>query len=380
MCNRSLFDAEHLGSRSYSEEEKTRMSFAKRCFFAFFLCFMLVSSCSSPLINQVDSLFSIYAGKKVPGAALLIIKEGKPMLKRCYGMADVEQQISVTPQTNFRLASFTKQFTAMCIMILQERGKLSYQQTLTDIFPDFPAYGQSITIRHLLNHTSGLIDYESLIPDTATIQVLDQDVLEMMKAQDSTYFPPGSQYRYSNSGYAVLAMIVEQVSGQRFAQFLNENIFQPLGMKHSVAYEQGVSEVTHRAYGYANENGQLVPRDQSLTSAVLGDGGIYASIEDLFKWDQALYTERLVRTETLQQAFTPGQLNDGTSLDYGFGWRIDTYKGVKRQHHTGQSCGFATIIQRYPDKKFSIIILTNRNEPRLSEVADQLADWYLFRQ
>ncbi len=353
------------------------MRFAKLCSFAIYLC-LLLPHCSIPLKNQVDSLFSIYTGKNVPGAALLIIRDGQPILKRCYGMADVERNIPVTEQTNFRLASFTKQFTAMSIMMLHQRGLLSYDQPVTDIFPDFPAYGRKITIRHLLTHTSGLIDYESLIPDTATIQVLDKDVLQMMMAQDSTYFPPGSQYRYSNSGYAVLAMIVEKVSGQRFAQFLAENIFQPLRMNHTVAYDRGVSEVSHRAYGYANENGQLVPKDQSLTSAVLGDGGIYSSMEDLFKWDQALYTERLVRTETLQQAFTPGKLNDGTSLDYGFGWRIDVYRGVKRYHHTGQSCGFATIIQRYPEKRFSIIILTNRNEPMLFQLADQLADWFLF--
>lgn len=354
------------------------MSFAKRCFFAFSLSSLLLIYCSSPFKKQVDSLFSSYAGKNTPGAALLIIKDGKPLMKKCYGMADVERQIPVTEQTNFRLASVTKQFTAMCIMMLEERGKLSYDQPLTEIFPNFPSYGKTITIRHLLNHTSGLIDYESLIPDTATIQVLDKDVLQMMISQDSTYFPPGSQYRYSNSGYAVLAMIVERVSGQGFAQFLKENIFQPLGMNMTVAYQQGVSEVSHRAYGYANENGQLVPKDQSLTSAVLGDGGIYSSIHDLFKWDQALYTQRLVRTETLQQAFTPGELNDGTKLDYGFGWRIDSYRGVERLHHTGQSCGFATIIQRYPEKNFSIIILTNRNEPMLNQTADQLADWFLF--
>lgn len=342
------------------------------------LCFFLFLSCPSNRATKINSLFSCYAGKKTPGAAVLIIKDGQPIFKRAFGMADVERQVPVTTPTNFRLASVTKQFTAMCIMMLQEQEKLSYDQSLTDLFSNFPAYGQAITIRHLLNHTSGLIDYESLIPDTATIQVLDQDVLQMMMAQDSTYFPPGSQYRYSNSGYAVLAMIVAKISGQSFAQFLKQNIFEPLGMTQTVAYENSISEVSHRAYGYANENGQLIPKDQSLTSAVLGDGGVYSSVEDLFKWDQALYTDKLVSQETFQQAVTPGILNDGTRLDYGFGWRIDEYRGLKRWHHTGQSCGFATIIQRYPDQKFSIIILTNRNEPMLTDRANQLADWFLF--
>jgi len=326
---------------------------------------------------KVSRLFKPYTGDDKPGAALMIIQYGKPIVTRTFGMAHVQKQIPVEPETNFRLASFTKQFTAMCIMMLAEQGKLSYDQTLQDIFPEFPPYGKKITIRHLLHHTSGLIDYESLIPDTATVQVLDRDVLDMMMQQDSTYFPPGSQFRYSNTGYAVLAMIVEKISGQSFARFLKEHIFDPLGMSNTVAYEKGISTVKHRAYGYALENGKLVFKDQSLTSAVLGDGGIYSSVEDLFKWNQALYTNKLVSFETLEQAFTPGKLNDGTELDYGFGWRIDKYHGLRRMHHTGQTCGFTTIIQRYPERYFSIIILTNRNEPTLMKLANQLADLYL---
>jgi CubicO group peptidase (beta-lactamase class C family) len=335
----------------------------------------LIFNCSVNRASKIDQLFKIYEGNG-PGAALMIIKDGTPILTKTYGMADIEKKIPIETHTNFRLASFTKQFTALCIMMLQEQQKLSYDQNLNEIFPDFPAYGEQITIRHLLHHTSGLIDYESLIPDTATIQVLDKDVLNMMMQQDSTYFPPGAEYRYSNSGYAVLAMIVEKIAGQPFAQFLKENIFDPLEMTNTVAYEKGFSEVKNRAFGYANEDGKLVFKDQSLTSAVLGDGGIYSSVRDLFKWDQALYTEKLVRLETLEQAFTPGILNDGKKLDYGFGWRIDEYNGFGWIHHTGQTCGFTTIIQRYPEQQFSIIILTNRNEPMLMELADRLADLF----
>ena len=334
-----------------------------------------ITKCSVDKELKVDKLFKIYDGD-VPGASLMIIKDAKPILTKTYGMADVEKKIPVENRTNFRLASFTKQFTAMCIMMLQEQGKLGYDQNLKEIFPEFPDDGVKITIRHLLNHTSGLIDYESLIPDTATIQVLDKDVLSMMMEQDSTYFPPGTKYRYSNSGYAVLAMIVETISGQSFAEFLNENIFEPLEMTNTVAFEKGVSEVKHRAYGYANENDKLIFKDQSLTSAVLGDGGIYSSVDDLFKWDQALYTDKLVSFATLEQAFTPAVLKDGTKLDYGFGWRIDEYRGSKRMHHTGQTCGFTTIIQRYPEQNFSIIILTNRNEPMLMELANRLGDLF----
>lgn len=326
---------------------------------------------------QVDQIFSSYNGNDTPGAVVMVIKNGKPIFKKAYGLANLEEKIPITLNTNFRLASVTKQFTAMCIMKLVQLGRLGYDHNLQQIFPEFPAYGRNITIRHLLQHTSGLIAYEDLIPDTATVQVLDEDVLNMMMTQDSTYFAPGSQYRYSNSGYAVLAMVVEKISGQPFAKFLQENIFKPLGMKSTVAYQKGISTVKHRAMGYRQEGGRFVFSDQSLTSAVLGDGGIYSSVEDLFKWDQALYTEKLVKKAALDLAFTSGSLTNGKSLDYGFGWRIDQYHNQPRLWHTGSTSGFRNVIQRYPEARFSVIILTNRAEPDVQTLADKLADLFL---
>jgi len=334
-------------------------------------------SCKSGLDSQIDKLFENYYSDSVPGAALMIIKDGSPLKIKSFGLAHLANRIAVQKNTNFRLASFTKQFTAMCIAMLEERGKLGCNQTLVDIFPNFPDYGNDITIDHLIHHTSGLVDYESLIPDSATVPVLDKDVLQMMMTVDSTYFKPGSQYRYSNSGYAILAQIVEKVAGISFAQFLEKNIFHPLKMTTTVAFEPGISEVKNRAFGYAVENGNFIFKDQSLTSAVLGDGGIYSSVMDLFKWDQALYTNKLVSSETKQKIFKPKILDDGTPTGYGFGWRIDEFKNHHRVHHTGQTCGFTTIIQRYPDDKFSIIILTNRNQPMLDGIAEKIAELFL---
>jgi len=326
---------------------------------------------------RVDQLFEAYNGKNTPGAAVIVIKNGKPIFKKTYGLANLEEKTPITTKTNFRLASVTKQFTAMCIMRLAQSRRLGYDGNLQQIFPEFPAYGRNVTIRHLLQHTSGLVAYEELIPDTATVQVLDQDVLQMMMTQDSTYFPPGAQYRYSNSGYAVLAMIVEKVSGKSFAKFLQENIFKPLGMKNTVAYEKNISTVKNRALGYWQEGGQFVFSDQSVTSAVLGDGGIYSSIDDLLKWDQALYTEKLVNNETLAAAFAPGVLLDGKTLEYGFGWRLDQFNGHRRVMHTGSTSGFRNVIQRYPDDEFTVIILTNRAAPEVSPLADKLAERFL---
>ena len=324
--------------------------------------------------TRVDVLFKDYQGDGVPGAAVMIISHGKPLLKKCYGMADIEHKTPVTSCTNFRLASVTKQFTAMCVMILAERGKIDYSDTLAQIFPDFPPYANKITIRHILQHTSGLKPYEDLIPTTATEQVKDRDVLRMMKQQEETLFEPGADYKYSNTGYALLAMIIEKASGKSFAGFLEQEIFKPLGMENTVAFEHGASIVPHRAFGYSMDKGTVKFSDQSMTSAVLGDGGIYSSIDDLYKWDQALYTEKIVGRESLDMAFTPWREN------YGFGWRIDQYKGRRRIHHTGSTSGFRTVFHRFPDDAFSVIILTNRSEPNVAPLAEKLVDMYLLNR
>jgi CubicO group peptidase (beta-lactamase class C family) len=348
----------------------------QRLALALWLC-LLIMVCRMSPVEKAEQLFTSYTGAQ-PGAAVLVVKNGEPIFKKAYGTANLEARVPVAAQTNFRLASVSKQFTAMCIVQLVERGALAYETALQEIFPDFPDYGRAITIRHLLQHTSGLLDYEDLIPDTATVQVLDKDVLALMKAQDSTYFTPGAKFRYSNSGYAVLAMIVEKISGKSFAAYLRENIFSPLEMTNTVAYEKGISEALHRAMGYRMEGGQAVFSDQSLTSAVLGDGGIYSSIEDLFKWDQALYTNKLVSAAALAQIFTPGALNDATKTEYGFGWYIDEYRGHKRVRHSGSTCGFRNEVQRFPEDKFAVVILTNRAEPEVEEIANKLADLFLL--
>ncbi|UCF64140.1 MAG: beta-lactamase family protein [bacterium] len=324
--------------------------------------------------QKVETLFEDYSGENAPGAAVMVVKQGQPVLIKTYGMANLEQKIPVTPHTNFRLASMTKQFTSMCIMMLVEQGKITYDTSLREVFPDFPEYGNHITLRHLLQHTSGLIDYEELVTDTLPYQITDREILQLMKEQDSTYFEPGSEYRYSNTGYAVLAISVEEVSGLTFANFLKKYIFESLGMKNTVAYQKGISTVFQRAYGYTVLPDSVLSSDQSVTSAVLGDGGIYSSIDDLFKWDQALYTEQLVSRETLALAYTP-------HLEiYGFGWRIDEYKGHQRIHHTGSTRGFRTIIQRFPKDQFSVIILTNRNDPDVAPLAEELTDLYLLSE
>jgi CubicO group peptidase (beta-lactamase class C family) len=325
----------------------------------------------------IDALFAEYARPNVPGASVIVIRDGKALYRHAYGLADVEAHTAATTATNYRLASVTKQFTAMSILILADRGKLSLDDPLSKFFFDYPAYGKSITVRQLLTHTAGLLEYEDLIPASRTAQVKDRDVLDLLKHQDHTYFAPGSAWRYSNTGYAHLAMIVEKVSGMTFAAFLKQNIFDPLHMSQTVAFEDGVSTVPHRAFGYSLRGSAFERTDQSLTSAVLGDGGNYSSVDDLFHWDQALYTTRLVRAETLQQAFTSAVLTNGKAANYGFGWETGEFHGLKTVRHGGSTIGFRTNILRIPDRKFTVIVLANRNEAKPAEIADSIADMIL---
>jgi CubicO group peptidase (beta-lactamase class C family) len=321
--------------------------------------------------GTIESVLSEYRGEQVPGAAVRVIQDGEAVFTGAFGLADVENGVPVTSETNFRLASVTKQFTATSILLLVEDGLLSLDATLPEVFDGFPAYGKDITVRHLLQHTSGLLAYESIMPEGATEQVHDEDVLRMMIESDHTYFPPGTAYRYSNSGYALLAMMVTRLSGESFAGFLQERIFEPIGMDHTVAFEEGISVVPNRAYGYTVTDGVVAFADQSPYSAVLGDGGIYSSLDDLTLWDQWQYTTGLLSEESKALMETPGLES------YGYGLRIDRYKGYRRLHHSGSTSGFRNYMARFPELGLTVILLTNRADPNVTPLAERIADLYL---
>lgn len=345
--------------------------------------------------SQIDAVFASLKSGTAPGAAALVVHHGQVVFRRGYGVTDLRTLQKIDERTNFRLASFTKQFTAACIMLLARDGKLSYDDHLTHFFPGFPAYGNSITVRNLLNHTSGLEDYEDLLsqqypgtPPEKIPQILDAGVLKLLEQQTTVKFPAGTKWEYSNSGYAVLAMIVEKVSGKPFGEFLQERIFTPLKMTNTLAYEKGKNEVPHRAYGHTKkEDRAWQETDQSPTSAVLGDGGIYSSLDDLTKWDRALRLHSLLSEAEMQPALTPVQPTDGpakspegTTVSYGFGWFLDPYQGHRRMSHNGETIGFRTTIQRFPDDQLTIIILTNRADTNPEELALKVADLYLVEQ
>ena len=326
----------------------------------------------------VDSLFTAYSGAAVPGASVVVIRDGHVIVRRAYGMADLERRIAAAPETDYRLASVSKQFTAMAVMLLAPQGKIRYDQPIRDFLPELPGAARDVTVRHLLNHTSGLVDYEDLIPDTRTAQLADGDVLALVSSKDSLYFPAGTQYRYSNSGYVLLGMIVARVSGLSYPEFLRTRIFEPLGMRSTVAHIEGVDTVPRRAFGYSPRAGAFVPTDQSVTSATLGDGGIYSNVDDLTRWDAALGSAGLVDAATLALATTPPQLPAGAATEYGFGWFVDRYRGEPRWRHTGETSGFRNAIQRYPGRRLTVIVLTNRSSGEPAAIAERIADRLLF--
>ncbi len=328
-----------------------------------------------PKAAQVDAIMHKYIGD-VPGASLLIIRDGKPLLSRSYGMANLEDRASATPTTDYRLASVTKQFIAAAILLLRQDGKLHLHDSVRQWLPTLPAGDAGVSIENLLDHTGGLTDYEDLIPTGFKGQVSDADVLHWLSADSGHYFAPGRGYRYSNTGYVLLGLIVERAAQRNLPAFLKQRVFDPLGMSHTLLYEhQRGPQVPHRAYGYSEEHGAWTRTDQSPTSATRGDGGIYSCIEDLAKWDAALYDDRLLSDASRKLAFSPHVKVTGEPYEasYGFGWRItgDTL------WHSGESIGFRNVIVRWPKQHFTIALLSNRNDPEPYQTALAIARLYL---
>jgi CubicO group peptidase (beta-lactamase class C family) len=353
--------------------------------------------------KQLDAILAKAVTSGQPGLAVLVKKEGTVLFEKGYGLRRIKARAPITPHTDFRLASVTKQFTAMSVMLLERDGKLRYESTLTEIFPDFPAYGKAITIRHLLTHTSGLPDYEDLMDQeekshgkrwSPARQIQDEEVLALLEKQTRGKFAPGTSWAYSNSGYVVLGLIVAKASGVSYPEFLKRRIFDPLHMQNTLAYQRGSKEIPRRAFGHSRERGKFILSDQSSTSATLGDGGVYSNLEDLSKWDEALGKHPLLSATKMQAALTPVKLADGREphwpaqpdgdnlapgkpVSYGFGWFLDSYPGHPRMWHSGTTIGFRNVIERFTTDHLTIVILSNRADFDPTALALKIADIYL---
>ena len=343
------------------------------------LTVLFISACKTEPTVKVDPfgeyLNNIY-DKGMLNGNVLVFQNGEIVHQGSYGIGNIDPIDSLTLDSQFRMASVSKQFTAMAIMQLNEKGKLSYDDDLKKFIPELPY--KDITVRHLLHHTSGLPDYEEFmyynwkpelkIDDPARFISGNTHVIELMaEKKPEIDFIPGEQWDYSNTGYLFLATIVSRVSGMPFEQYLKENIFDPTGMSSTSVYKYVVGkdpEMPNRVFGYDTKlNGEdRIYHDIHYLNPVQGDGGIYSTLGDLLKWDRALYTNTLVSEETLSEAYTPGKLNNGDETNYGFGWFIEkSVTDKKVVFHSGGWVGFGTYIYREIEDNNCFIVQTNNS-------------------
>ena len=333
--------------------------------------------------ERIDALLerSVRAGG--PGAAVMVVSDGRIVHQKGYGLANVELGSPITAQTTFDLASVSKQFTAMAIMMLVERGKLSYDDTLSKFFPELPAYASRMTVRHLLTHTSGLPDYMDVFekgPEGIGAEPSSRDVITMLARTPEPEFAPGDRFAYSNSGYVVLAQLVERVSGMPFPAFMKANVFDPLGMSSTIVSDRIEARSPNRAVSY-DASWMLGWRyrnfDYTPLNRVYGDGNVNTSLADMYQWVRALDAETLVKRSTLAQAFEPVKLNDGATSNYGFGWRFLEWHGRPVQQHGGSWAGFRSSIVRVPSERLTVVVLSNVTTFKVADVAKTITGYYL---
>jgi CubicO group peptidase (beta-lactamase class C family) len=308
--------------------------------------------------------------QQIPGVSLAVIRNGEIVIARGYGLANIEHQVPVKPETIFQSGSMGKQFTATAVMMLAEEGKLSLDDKITKYFPDGPAAWHNITVRHLLTHTSGMTDY----PENFDLRrdYTEDDLVQRIKAVPLA-FQPGDKWSYSNLAYVMLGVLIHKVSGKFYGDFLQERVFQPLGMSTArVISESDI--VPNRAAGYRLVNGQL--KNQNWVSPSLNttaDGALYLTVYDAAKWDAALYGEKLLKRSSLEAMWTAVKLNDGKTHPYGFGWALGDVRGHRVVEHGGAWQGFKAQISRYPDDKLTIVVFANQARANPAKIAHGVA-------
>lgn len=328
--------------------------------------------------DKVDKLFAAWDKTTSPGAALAVIKDGKIIYERGYGMAKLEDGIVNTPDKVFDIGSVSKQFTATCVAMLIREGKVGLDDDIRKYLPEMPAYEKPVTVSHLLHHTSGLRDYNALLSlagfrpesDSPTVE----EALEVIRRQKKLNYTPGEEYSYTNTGFFLLSQIVERVSGKSLNAFAQERIFKPLGMSKTLFQDDHTQVIKDRATGYSQgEKGFTI----SLSNwDETGDGNVYTTVRDLYLWDQAFYTGALGK-DLMDMLHTTGVLNSGKKIDYAFGLVVSEHKGLKVVEHGGAWVGFRAAIVRFPEQKFSVVILANLDSIDPSGLAFKVADIYL---
>lgn len=319
------------------------------------------------LESRVDSLLAPVFKPGTPGAAVLVMKDGKPLLRKAYGTADLELGVPMEPGHVFRIGSMTKQFTAVAILMLMEQGKLALDDPMTKLLPDFPVGKRTVTIRHLLTHTSGLASYTD-IPEWPPLQRKDMTVGELIGlTKDKPFeFEPGERWAYCNSGYVLLGAIIEKAAGTTYEEFLKKSIFEPLGLKDTY-YDSTTRIIPRRipGYGPGSSNGFANADYLSMTQPYAA-GSLLSTVDDLAAWNEALLAGKLVKRESLEMAWSNHKLKGGSATGYGFGWGVGALDGKRMVSHTGGIHGFASIGILFPEEKLQVIMLTNSTLPARS--------------
>ncbi|MCA1600284.1 MAG: beta-lactamase family protein [Acidobacteria bacterium] len=315
----------------------------------------------------------------IPGLSLAVVRNGRIIKARGYGLANVERNLPSTKDTVYEIGSITKQFTATAVMMLVEEGKVSLDDKITKYFPEAPETWHRITVRHLLTHTSGIQNHVA-VPDFPNLfqTNLTRDQVIKLFFKLPLEFQPGETWAYDNTGYYLLGLVVEQASGKSFWQFLDERIFRPVGMT-STRNTDAHAIVKNRASGYAWVNDAFENRPVLAPFVAFSAGAILSTVEDMAKWDAALYTERLLKRSSLEQMWTPAKTIDGglASFDYGYGWFIETYHGHRVVQHSGGTPGFSSVIYRFVDSQLTVIILTNHADRIVDQLAIDIAGIYV---
>lgn len=336
----------------------------------------------SELTNKVDAIFAPWDKTNSPGCALAVLQDGEIIYKRGYGMANLDYDLAIRTDSVFHIASISKQFAAFSIALLAQEGKLSIGDDIRKHLPEMPDYGDIITIRHLVHHTSGLRDQWELLymagwreNDLKT----NDDVLYLASRQKELNFRPGDEYLYSNTGYTLLGIIVERVSGQTLRAFTTERIFNPLGMKNTHFHDDFEMVVKNRAYGYMPrpEGGYRISIPLFDT---VGATSLFTTVEDLALWEQNFYHKRIGGAEIINLMRKPAVLNNGEELDYAFGLRVAPYRGLRTFGHSGADAGYRSDFLCFPDQRFAVIIFCNLGTMNPGELSKRVADLYLEEQ
>jgi CubicO group peptidase (beta-lactamase class C family) len=354
----------------------------KSLFTAALVLFLCLTSRPSQATEPADEVARTVRAEmekqKIPGLALLVARKGIPIRTEGYGLANVELNVPVKPETIFQSGSVGKQFTATAVMMLVEAGKIGLDDHLNKYFATAPRWWSDVTIRELLSHTAGFTDYPKDFDDRK--DYTEDQLLKIVAAIPPAY-PPGTDWSYSNLGYLTLGILIHRVTGEFYGDFLQERIFKPLGMSTTRIIDEA-DIIPNRSSGYLLENGQL--KNQKWVSPSLNttaDGSLYFSIVDLAKWDAALYTDRLLKSSSLRQMWTVATLRDGkpNKGHYGFGWFVESRHGHRVVEHEGQWQGFETQISRYVDNELTIVVLTNLGGADPHRIADEVAAIYFAK-